>query len=129
MKGVKTCIRRWHEGPSLPSELRLEKGEIARIHDVAGGLGIQCRCGLVWITQEGDRRDYLLREGDVWYAAGHGLALVETFEAAVVCITGAASRPVNRYIKFSGFNAWSAFGTKRPFSRISFPSKRMVPPP
>ena len=33
------------------------------------------------------------------------------------------------YFSLSGFKAWSGLGTKRPFSRMSLPSKWIVPPP
>jgi hypothetical protein len=45
---------------------------------------ITCQRGEVWITQEGDPRDYLLKEGDMLLITLPGLVLVQAVGAAAV---------------------------------------------
>jgi hypothetical protein len=45
---------------------------------------ITCQRGEIWITQEGDPRDYVLMEGDMFLITLPGLILVQALEAASV---------------------------------------------
>lgn len=45
---------------------------------------ITCRHGEIWITQEGDPRDYVLKEGDLFLITLPGLVLVQALEPASV---------------------------------------------
>lgn len=45
---------------------------------------ITCQRGGIWITQEGDPRDYVLTEGDMFLITLPGLVLVQALEAAFV---------------------------------------------
>ena len=43
--------------------MHMHKGELLTVKISKGGLHIRCRHGKLWITQEGDSRDYLLGTG------------------------------------------------------------------
>jgi hypothetical protein len=45
---------------------------------------ITCQSGEVWITQEGDPWDYVLKEGDMFLITLPGLVLVQGMKAATV---------------------------------------------
>jgi hypothetical protein len=44
--------------------------------------------GTLWITQEGDPQDVVLRTGDNWAVERNGLTVVEAQEDAVFCVMG-----------------------------------------
>lgn len=55
---------------------KLARGEILRV-DRALGQSIAVVRGMVWITQEGDRRDTFLSDGDSFVFSRRGTALVQ----------------------------------------------------
>ena len=44
--------------------------------------------GTLWITQEGDPQDVVLRAGDNWVVERNGLTVVEAQDNAVFCVMG-----------------------------------------
>ena len=44
--------------------------------------------GTLWITQENDPRDLVLRTGDTWVVERNGLTIVEAQADTTVCIGG-----------------------------------------
>ena len=55
---------------------KLARGEILRV-DRALGQSVAVVRGMVWITQEGDRRDVFLSDGDSFVFSRRGTALVQ----------------------------------------------------
>ena len=55
---------------------------------VRGGVGhsIVCHSGTVWVTQDGDRRDIILRAGESFTLDRRGPALVQAFEPGAISI-------------------------------------------
>lgn len=55
---------------------------------VRGGRGysVVCASGCVWVTQDGDLRDVVLRAGEVFTLDREGLALVQAFEPGAICV-------------------------------------------
>ena len=55
---------------------------------VRGGRGhaIVCHSGSVWVTQDGDPRDIILRAGDAFTLDRDGPALVQAFEPGAISI-------------------------------------------
>lgn len=49
--------------------------------------------GLVWVTQDGDLRDVILKAGDSFRLDGRGLTLVQAFDDARVLLTDLAETP------------------------------------
>jgi hypothetical protein len=44
--------------------------------------------GTLWITQEGDPQDVVLRAGDSWAVERNGLTVVEAQDDAIFCVMG-----------------------------------------
>jgi quercetin dioxygenase-like cupin family protein len=53
----------------------------------AAGAAITCLTGRLWITQEGDRRDFVLAPGDSLQIARGGLTLVSAVEPSRLSVT------------------------------------------
>jgi len=62
---------------------------------VRGGFGhsIVCDSGTVWVTQDGDPRDVVLRAGDAFTLDREGTALVQAFEPGAIRIVRPAAQP------------------------------------
>jgi hypothetical protein len=63
--------------------LAMPRGELLRIEDGAG-IAVRVHSGSVWITQEGDPRDYWLEAGDVVRLDRGGLAVLAATRRAFV---------------------------------------------
>lgn len=55
--------------------------------DVRGAI-FRVNRGTLWITQEGDTRDVVLRPGDTWMVERQGDTIVQAQTAATLCATG-----------------------------------------
>jgi hypothetical protein len=73
MKGVAMNIKLGRAG------IRLESRQIVQLLDPAG-TRVQCVCGVLWITQEGDGRDHIVAPGQSLTLDYPGLALVHALE-------------------------------------------------
>jgi hypothetical protein len=80
--------------------VELADGDLVEIHD-GHGTTLRVTKGTLWITQEHDTRDIVLRAGDVWTVERQGLTLLQAQGATVLCAVGTAalfaqprSRPV-----------------------------------
>jgi hypothetical protein len=65
--------------------LRLTRGKAIRVRDGAGST-LQVLEGWVWITEENNPRDVVLRPGERFRLAGSGLAIVEAFSDASISL-------------------------------------------
>jgi hypothetical protein len=52
------------------------------------GVTLRVTRGTVWVTQENDTQDIVLRAGDNWVVERNGLTLVEAQQDATVCALG-----------------------------------------
>jgi len=61
---------------------------------VRGGIGhtVVCHSGSVWVTQDRDRRDIVLGEGESFELDRDGLALVQAFEQSAISFASPALR-------------------------------------
>jgi hypothetical protein len=61
---------------------------------VRGGIGhaIVCDSGTVWVTQDGDPRDIILRAGESFTLDRSGPTLVQAFEPGAISITRPAAQ-------------------------------------
>lgn len=68
---------------SSASQLRLARGALASFGQCAP---IQVRVidGQLWITQEGDRRDVIVRPGMSFLSARHGKVIVQALDRATI---------------------------------------------
>ncbi len=62
---------------------------------VRGGMGhsVVCDSGSVWVTQDGDPRDIVLRAGESFTIDRNGLALVQALEPGSISILRSAAQP------------------------------------
>lgn len=67
--------------------LNLEVGALWQARGDQRWRAIICRRGAVWVTQECDGVDYLLREGEIFIVTLAGLVLVQAVEPASVTVT------------------------------------------
>jgi hypothetical protein len=65
--------------------------ERKKVMKVAGGIGhtVVCHSGIVWVTQDGDARDILLRAGETFTFDSEGPALLQAFEPGAISIVQA----------------------------------------
>ena len=71
---------------SIRHRTALTRGAILRVMD-GSGFTIRAASGRLWITQEVDRRDILLRAGEAFELDRPGGALVSALEAAEVVLS------------------------------------------
>ena len=74
--------------------LELGDGDLIELRD-ARGTTLRVTRGTIWVTQERDRRDIVLRAGDVWTVERQGLTVVEAQDAATLCLVGDAAEVAN----------------------------------
>jgi hypothetical protein len=53
-----------------------------------GGATLRVTKGVLWLTEEDDRHDVVLRQGDNWLVESDGATVVEAQNDAVFCIVG-----------------------------------------
>lgn len=74
----------------VQGRLPLQKGGLLRVQD-GPGVVVYVWEGELWLTQESDRRDYLLRAGQWFRLDRGGVAVATALKRAVVSVT--APRP------------------------------------
>jgi hypothetical protein len=73
---------------------KLARGEILRV-DRALGQSIAVVKGMVWVTQEGDRRDTFLSDGDSFVFSRRGTALVQAIaDTKLLAFVGEAAEVI-----------------------------------
>jgi hypothetical protein len=68
------------------AELRLQARELLRMHDAAG-TRVHCVHGSLWITQDGDRKDYHLGTGMSLVLDRPGLALILALQQSEIALS------------------------------------------
>ncbi|RYG63740.1 DUF2917 domain-containing protein [bacterium] len=63
-----------------PMTESLEIGEVKSV-DMRRGEKLRCETGTLWLTFDGEGRDIILREGDIWAAPKNGRAVVQALTA------------------------------------------------
>jgi hypothetical protein len=83
------------EGPMTPrpsqTPLHLRAREVLKIRD-GQGLAVRCLSGALWITQDGDTDDTVLKAGQCFVLDRPGLALVSAPVSAATLVVDAATR-------------------------------------
>ena len=80
--------------PSVLDQVELRAGELwsgSRVGAAGEGVCIRVLRGVVWVTQEGDLADYVLRTGEVLTLRGGGLVVAEAMEDARLMIRPASA--------------------------------------
>ena len=70
-------------------ELQIARGGMLKLRD-ARDMVIEVRRGALWITEEGDTRDYYVAKGDWLRLDCDGLAIAHALEKSVVTLSKAA---------------------------------------
>ena len=70
--------------------LELADGDLVELPD-ARGTTLRVTKGALWITQEQDKQDIVLRAGDVWTVERQGLTLLEAQGTTLLCVVGVAA--------------------------------------
>ena len=65
--------------------LALEPGQLVTLDDAAG-TRIVARSGTVWVTEEGERADYIIGPGQALVIARGGRTLVQAMQPACVAL-------------------------------------------
>ena len=68
--------------------IRLQRDQHLRLQD-ASGWSVKAVNGTVWITQEGDSRDIVLKDGQSFQFDRNGKALLSALHDADLCLQGA----------------------------------------
>lgn len=74
-------------------EIKLQRDQHMRLSD-AQGWKIKAVDGTVWITQEGDSRDIVLRNGESFVFDRAGKVLLSALDRAVLCVKRTAHAPL-----------------------------------
>jgi len=69
--------------------LDLQEGQVVTLVD-AEGTAIAARRGVLWITEEGDRDDHVVHEGEAFVVAHAGRTVVQALGPARIAIREAA---------------------------------------
>jgi hypothetical protein len=64
------------------STIHLHQHDYQRINKIKPGSELFCDAGLLWVTQTGDRMDYILRPGDRMVVTTRDKVLVEAIREA-----------------------------------------------
>ena len=67
--------------------IELSAREAVTLQDVRGAT-LRVTRGTLWLTQENDRKDVILRVGDNWVVEKDGATVLEAQDATIVCVVG-----------------------------------------
>ena len=76
--------------PGYDDVVEMNDGELAELRDVRGAT-LRVTRGTLWVTQDRDVRDVVLRTGDVCTVERDGLTLAEAQGAATFCVAGGSA--------------------------------------
>ena len=68
-------------------EVQMPRNSLLRVEGVSRGTKIYCRCGLCWITQEGDLKDYLLESERDFIVHRDGLIVVKALTDTEIAVS------------------------------------------
>jgi hypothetical protein len=74
-------------GTGQMSEVRLAAKSLLKMQSDGRGLTVVCRSGLCWITQEGDPKDYLLKDKERFTTQRDGLVLIQAVADTELVVT------------------------------------------
>lgn len=64
------------------ANIHMHRREFQRINKIKPGSTLFCDSGVLWVTQTGDRRDYVLFSGETMTVSKRGRVLVEAMRDA-----------------------------------------------
>ena len=72
--------------------IELDAREAVTLNDVRGST-LRVTRGTLWLTQENDTHDVILRSGDNWVVERQGATVLEAQEDVVLCVVGRHVEP------------------------------------
>lgn len=73
------------QNPSIHS-LKLQRQDILKAQNIEPGTTVLCEKGLLWLTQPGDYKDYMLKPGDRLTVSKQSNFLIEALSEARISI-------------------------------------------
>ena len=64
------------------AKIRIQRRALRRMNRDHLGTTLSCDTGVLWVTQTGDRKDYILLPGDAMVITGRGTVLVQALRDA-----------------------------------------------
>jgi hypothetical protein len=89
------------------ASLELRKGQVVSLSD-AKGLEIRVTRGTLWITQENDERDRVLKAGDHHFVGSAGLTVLSALNGSAVLVATQRQRPGPRRLVASALHLFRA---------------------
>ena len=68
------------------AKIHIQRRDVLRINKVKPGSTLACDTGVLWVTQNGDRNDYILLPGDKMNVNNRGQLLVEAMRDAALYV-------------------------------------------
>jgi hypothetical protein len=104
--------------PSNAAVVHLNRGQSLALPDIRG-TALMVKRGTLWITQENDTQDVMLREGDLWMVSRDGLTIIEAQNDASMQAVGPrfaqAMRPHRPWLQWLRRNAAVILGARPRF--------------
>lgn len=85
--------------------IELDAREAVTLHDVRGST-LRVTRGTLWLTQENDTSDVILRTGDNWVVERQGATVLEAQEDVVLCVVGRHVEPTQVAANDASFVDW-----------------------
>ena len=88
--------------------IELDAREAVTLNDVRGST-LRVTRGTLWLTQENDAHDVILRSGDNWVVERQGATVIEAQEDALLCVVGRhveASQVAANESRFADWRDW-----------------------
>ena len=67
-------------------ELLLKKRQLLTLNEAQPKMAIECKEGVIWVTQNGQHQDYMLRPGRHYIPKGKGSLVIEAIDDSRVDI-------------------------------------------
>jgi len=78
------------------TEIKMPRNSLLRVEGDSVGTKIFCRCGLCWITQEGDLKDYLLESERDFTVHRDGLIVVQALTDTEIAVSSENTSSLHR---------------------------------
>ena len=85
--------------------IELDAREAVTLNDVRGSI-LRVTRGTLWLTQENDSHDVILRSGDNWVVERQGATVLEAQEDVVLCVVGRHVEPTQAAANDASFVDW-----------------------
>ena len=87
--------------------IELGAREAVTLNDVRGST-LRVTRGTVWLTQQDDPADVILRVGDNWVVERQGATVLEAQDDTIVCVVGRHVEPAQAAANEARYDNWGA---------------------